>query len=89
MATYIITHSRKGDAKEEHELVGVCISNQFYTKAEVYDYIGEGHIFYSKNPGYPNVPDAKVGQRMYNGQKCIQTGADKTVKNNLLNLPDC
>ena len=87
MATYYITASRKGDASEEHEIVGVCGDwGGYATKAKVYDSIEAGNVFFSQRPPAPNV---LVEQLVVNGQKCIRTKADKTKINNLLNLPDC
>ena len=89
MATYFITGSRKAGASTEREIAGVCIAGQYYSKAQIYDWIQEGNIFYSRNPNYTSLPDAKVHAKMLNGEKYIQTDADWTKKNNLLNLPDC
>lgn len=86
MATYFVTASWKGNAKEEYEIAGVCVGNTFYTKTLVYDWIKEGHEFYSHRPP---APDVLVECFLHNGDKCIRTKADTTKLNNLLNLPDC
>ncbi len=94
MATRYILKSRKErNCSSEKEIVGICgvevdgTDFPFYTKETIHDHIKSGlHVYWSRAAG---VPDAKVFQAGAGADRYIQTDADLTRKNNLINLPDC
>lgn len=93
-ATRYVTHSRKANAKSEKEIEGVRGEAFGYLKkADVHDQIQAGtHIYYSrtseKDKDGKGIPDALILAKGTGPDRYIATEKDRTVKNNLLSLPD-
>ena len=88
MATrYIVASRKRPGTSEERFIEGVCGEFGYLPKQSVHDHIRDGlHTYYSRASGVNDV----LVRAMGSGADCyIQTDADKTKANNLVNLPDC
>lgn len=91
MATrYIKSSYKKSGCTRESEIIGVCGdfgSQRYLRKQDVHDHIkSKSHTYYSRASGEN---DALVLAKGSGVDRYIQTEADDSAKNNLVNLPDC
>ena len=84
---YIVASRKRAGTSEERYIEGACGEFGYLPKQTIHDHIrGSIHTYYTKALG---VNDALVRAMGSGEDRYIETTADKTKANNLVNLPDC
>jgi hypothetical protein len=90
MATYLITCVRKSarTATGHQHITSVGIGTERYTGAQIYQFINQGHAFYTASTASGKEAEVKP-YRCECGIQTLRSQADGYWDNNLDNLPSC